>query len=371
MEWPTKDDLTKVLVENIVGQGKRFSDLSDSWFTKHLIIALREGIWLFLLVARGVYDNLSVRTSSGQDLDDKGYDFGVDRKPKTKAQHLVTLHKSTAVTEDYPVPDNFLVTTTSIANQPPVKFVVAAGQNKKIAAGEKSVDDVIVECMEFGEVGNVGQGLINLVAQAGFDSVSNSRLYAVGVADESDDDYRQRILEKKRKPAKAGVPRDWENWALEVAGVSSAVCFRTPRGPGTVDIMILGPDGELPGEGLIAECQAHLDELTPADIADGGVKVVAPELVPIAIILKNVRFKKGYDQENSQDILKNALEKYFVKARNEIKVVDIIVALRTAADPSDSSNEPIVVDFIVKQPNSNIVIGNMQMAQLERLAIEV
>lgn len=42
--WFTKDELTAILVENIVGEGKRFDDLQESWFTKHLIIASLKAI---------------------------------------------------------------------------------------------------------------------------------------------------------------------------------------------------------------------------------------------------------------------------------------------------------------------------------------
>ena len=36
--FPTKEELTEILVKNIMGEGKTFSDLQESWFTKHLII---------------------------------------------------------------------------------------------------------------------------------------------------------------------------------------------------------------------------------------------------------------------------------------------------------------------------------------------
>ncbi len=53
--FPTKDQLTEILVKNIMGEGKTFDDLQDSWFTKHLIIALRECMWVLLLLIKTVY----------------------------------------------------------------------------------------------------------------------------------------------------------------------------------------------------------------------------------------------------------------------------------------------------------------------------
>ena len=78
--FPTKDELTKILVENIMGEGKRFEDLQESWFSKHLIIAIREAMWVILLVIKAVYENLTVRKATGNILDDKGYDFWCRQK---------------------------------------------------------------------------------------------------------------------------------------------------------------------------------------------------------------------------------------------------------------------------------------------------
>ena len=148
--FPTKEELTEILVKNIMGEGKTFSDLQESWFTKHLIIALRETMWVLLLLIKTVYENLTVIRASGQILDDKGYDFGVDRKGAVKAIHSITLHKATPVTVDTFVPDGFLLTTTAVGNKPPIKFEVVAGQQKCIKKGEKFVSDVLVECSEYG-----------------------------------------------------------------------------------------------------------------------------------------------------------------------------------------------------------------------------
>lgn len=310
--FPTKDELTKILVENIMGEGKSFEDLQESWFTKHFIIAVREAMWVILLVIKVVYENLTVRKATGSILDDKGYDFGVDRKGAVKAIHTVTLHKATPVVFDTAVPDGFLLTTTPIGNKPPVKFQVVQGQGLFIAVGEKKIENVLVECLELGEVGNVAQGAINLVAQAGFDSVTDSKLYLAGSETEQDGPYRERILERKRRPARAGVPSDWERWALEVEGVTKAKCFRCARGPGTADIIIWGNQGDVPGEGLIGECQNYLEKnYVPADLSQGGILVTAPELIPVDIVIKDAILKEGYTIEMAEEILQKAFLEYF------------------------------------------------------------
>lgn len=372
--WPTKDEMTEILVENIVGKGKNFDDLQESWFIKHLIIALREAIWVLILMVKLVYQNLTVRTATGNDLDDKGYDFGVDRKKAAKAVHTVTLYKSTAVAYDLPVPDEFLLSTTPVGNLPPVKFVVIKNQGLFIPKGEKKIEHVFVECIQFGNVGNVSNGAINLVAQAGFDYVADSKLYIAGTEQETDHFYRVRILERKRKPAKAGVPSDWEKWAKEVQGVSLAKCFRCARGPGTADIVIWGENGEMPSEGVIQKCQSYFDEkYIPADLADGGILVVSPEAVVIDISIINAKLKKGYTIETVSPIIQMAFTEYFKsgKISTILTVVDCIVCIRTAFDSLDSEKSPVMEDFILLSPNENIHLTGKQSPVVGTVTIEV
>ena len=370
--FPTKEELTEILVKNMMGEGKTFDDLQDSWFTKHLIIALREAMWVLLLVVKMVYENLTVVRASGQILDDKGYDFGVDRKCAVKAVHTVTLHKATPVLVDTPIPDGFLLTTTAIGNKPPVKFQVLVGQQKYIKIGEKTVSDVLVECTEFGTVGNVSNGAINLIAQAGFDSVTDSKIYLYGTETEADEPYRQRILERKRRPARAGVPADWERWVLEVEGVTKAKCFRCARGPGTADIIIWGKDGTIPEQGLIEKCQEYLEKnYVPADLHHGGILVAAPELVPIDISIENVVIKEGYSQEIAKEILQNAFLEFFKseKGKEMLSVVDCIVCIRTAFDPKDTEKTAIIEDFVLVKPTENIPMTARQSPVIRNLEV--
>ena len=372
--FPTKDELTKTLVENIMGDGKRFEDLQESWFSKHLIIAIREAMWVILLVIKAVYENLTVRKATGNILDDKGYDFGVDRKEAVKAIHTVTLHKATPVVFDTVVPDGFLLTTTPVGNKPPVKFQVVQGQGLLIPIGEKKIENVLVECLEFGEVGNVAQGAINLIAQAGFDSVTDSKLYQAGSETDQHEPYRQRILERKRKPARAGVPADWERWALEVKGVTKAKCFRCARGAGTADIIIWGNQGDAPEKGLIEACQNYLEKnYVPADLAQGGILVVAPELVSVDIVIEDVVLKEGYTKETAEEILQKAFLEYFRsdKTKEMVSVVDCIVCIRTAFVEEDAEKTSVIEDFVLQKPSKNILLTAKQSPVIGKMEVTV
>jgi uncharacterized phage protein gp47/JayE len=57
-----------------------------------------------------------------------------------------------------------------------------------------------------------------------------------GVDDETDDEYRNRLLSRKRQPPHGGTDFDYVDWALEVSGVTRAWCIPLYQGVGTVGL---------------------------------------------------------------------------------------------------------------------------------------
>lgn len=364
MIWPTKDEITQTLVTNIVGTGKTIDDLANQWAVKHLIVALREAIYILVVMAKAVYDQLTALGALDDKLDEMGYEYGVERKQAAKAIHTVTLQKSSPVTVNTAVPDGFLLTTTPAGNDPPVQFRVVAGQGKFIPAGSSLVSGIQVECTEEGEVGNVPGGSINLVAQAGFDSVTDSLQYQAGAEKEDDDTYRARILDRKRNPERGGVPMDYKIWAESVEGVVSATVFPRNRGNGTVDILISGPGG-MPDQALVDAVQAYIDTKTPADIADGGVLVIAPSGAGVDVTLTGCVWREGYTVETGGPIVEDALKDYINGQANldrVVRVVDLIAAAKGAHNADDPDKKPVLLDFTMTAPAANRVLANTEMA---------
>jgi uncharacterized phage protein gp47/JayE len=363
IQFPTKDEITQTIVTNLIGPGKTINDLANQWVIKHLIIGLREAIYIFVVILKMIYDQLTVTGAKGEKLEELGYEYGVDKKKATKAIHKVTLNKSSPVLANTPVPDLFLVTTTPNGNEPPVQFKVIAGQNAFIPAGQTSVE-VQVECTQAGIIGNVPDGTINLVAQAGFDSVTNSQLVTAGTEDEDEEIYRGRILERKRNPVRGGTASDYKIWAESVEGVVTALVLPRNRGNGTVDIVITGVNG-IPDQSLINTCQSYIDTLTPADIADGGVKVLAPTPVSIDVTIANCLWATGVDLASGTSIVQEAISNYINISANKDRVVrltDIIYAAKNAYDPADATKKPVLVDFTVTTPTTNRTLANVEMA---------
>lgn len=89
-----------------------------------------------------------------------------------------------------------------------------------------------------------------------------------------------RFLQRVRSPAHGGSEADYENWALEVAGVTRAWAVPGWFGLGTVLVLFVrdGDTSNLPDAAAIAQVKAHIDLVRPvtADMTVAGpvVKVV-------------------------------------------------------------------------------------------------
>ncbi|MCR8979468.1 baseplate J/gp47 family protein [Brevibacillus laterosporus] len=373
MKFPSKDELTQVLVTYIAGEGKVITDLSNQWFTKFLILALRESLFAIVIVIQSVYEQITTLGAKGEILDQRGYESGVDRKQASKAIHSVTILKSAPVYEDTPVPDNFLVTTTTNGNNPPIMFRVKAGQNKKIITGQSSVENVLVECELEGEIGNVPPNSINLIAQAGFDYVTDSKVYSYGTDLEDEEIYRGRILERKRRPGRGGAEDDYKFWAESVQGVVSARVIPLRRGNGTIDIIITGVNG-IPDQEVIKRCQVFVDKKAAAGMNDSGILVIGPKPVTIDIGLSQTVWTFGFDLNSGSPYVIENLKKYIEKTSNKdriIRFLDIITTAKQTFELTDSQKQnPILLDFVMEHPLENRVLAEDEMAVVGEIIVK-
>lgn len=60
-----------------------------------------------------------------------------------------------------------------------------------------------------------------------------------GTERESNEDYLARVLARIQNPPHGGSKTDWEQWTLEVPGVTRAWCYPLEMGPGTVGIRFM------------------------------------------------------------------------------------------------------------------------------------
>ena len=86
-----------------------------------------------------------------------------------------------------------------------------------------------------------------------------------GVARESLESLRSRVIRSYRVIPHGGAASDYETWALEVPGVTRAWCRGGLLGPGTVTVFIMRDEDPqpVPNDEQLAEVQEYIEPLRP------------------------------------------------------------------------------------------------------------
>lgn len=201
-------------------------------------------------------------TAEGVWLDKDGMQFGVDRKKATKAIGEVTFYGK----DNTVIPSGFIVSSGDLDYQTTQYVTISDG---------KAVSKVIA-LME-GSLSNVAPNMIDKHdTLQGLERVTNEKEITGGTDEEQDEDYRERILIKKRFQGTSGNIYHYLHWALEVDGVGRAKVFPLWQGAGTVKVSILDANQKKANEDLVLKVKTHID---------GGADRNGEALAPIGALL--------------------------------------------------------------------------------------
>ena len=146
------------------------------------------------------------------------------------------------------------------------------------------LNTVAVEAVDAGTLGNADTGLALTLVQP-VAGVTNSFTVLApgltgGIAQESIESLRARVIRSYRVIPHGGSAADYETWALEVPGVTRAWCRGNYVGPGTVGLFVMrdGDDVPVPNPAQLAEVKAYIEPLRPVT---AELYVLAPVEVPV------------------------------------------------------------------------------------------
>lgn len=127
-----------------------------------------------------------------------------------------------------------------------------------------------VEAVASGFAGNAAEdtplSLTSPISGIDTEAVVAAPGLAGGADAETDEQYRERLLERYAKPPAGGSQADYVHWTLEVAGISRAYVLTNLAELGTVYVTFAVDDdplGPIPSPALVDQVQAYLDERRP------------------------------------------------------------------------------------------------------------
>ncbi|WP_443700651.1 baseplate J/gp47 family protein [Pseudomonas sp.] len=170
-----------------------------------------------------------------------------------------------------------------------VNTVLQAGDGRtyKVTVGKTTVagtNTATVEAVDAGVLGNADPGLVLTLVQpvegvAVTFTVLSPGLIG-GVALESVESLRARVVRSYRVVPHGGSKDDYETWALECPGVTRAWCRRNYMGPGTVAVFFMrdGDIDPIPDAAQLAEVRDYIEPLRPVT---AELYVIPPVPAPV------------------------------------------------------------------------------------------
>ena len=275
---------------------------------------------------------------------------GITRKPATRATGTLTLTGRTgavvpAGTQAKDLSGVLYRTTVSVT-------LAGTGDDATATAPCEAVEPGALPDME-------SAGVTLLAAPSGVRSTA--RLDLTGGTDmEADAELLARLLEYMRDPPAGGTTADYRRWAKEVSGVSEAIVYPLRQGPGTVDIVIIGPDG-IPGDDVRQAAQAHIDACRPVTAKASTV------YVPEALV---VDFSWRIKTNGTVTLLElqPQIEELLALELNTLLPGESVILSRLQAMISNLRG---VVDVTIVSPVANITPTDLEWARLGTVTLGV
>jgi len=173
---------------------------------------------------------------------------------------------------------------TVLQTQDGVQYETTA--NVTISAGTATAT---VEALVAGDAGNLEEAervfLLSPIAGVNTSATVGTGGIIDGLDTESDDALRARLLARIQQPPQGGSASDYEQWALEVTGVTRAWVTPNGMGIGTVVVRFVRDDDVsiIPDAGEVATVQAYIDALRPVT---ADVYVAAPTAVALDLSIQ-------------------------------------------------------------------------------------
>lgn len=345
---PTTQEITDRSLANLEASLNQTAPLNDKAFLR--VLSAMTGMTeteLFKFGVERAKQNLAL-TATGNDLDLIGQEYGIVRKPAEAAVLTITL----------PATDGTVI-PTSVSYVGNANAVIYFPQAEVVATGGLATSNVTAE--DLGVIGNlnVSDTMTITIQIAGATTLATVTVVVnVGAELETDDAYRQRVLNAIRSTSGGGNANDYKTWAEQVGGVLQAYPYsgKPNASPPGIDPASVPPertvfvestdtDGIASGA-LLTEVRDSIttDPVTgaarqPLGLTDDTLHVES--IIRTAIHVKITNFDEGTGVEATiKADIETALTTYFLSLNMFVVAIDL---------PSDRN------DLITKLTISDVV----------------
>lgn len=283
--------------------------------------------------------------------------------PDTAEEEMLIRHASVRkIFRRDAVPSEGLLRATGIADstvEVGEQWVRSDGTRYVVTAETKFIGTtavIPVKALDTGKVGNTLPGtsltLVSPVLGVSSSAVVDENGLTGGTDKESIESLRQRLLRKIAKPISGGTTDDYEDWAMEVAGVTRAWCSPLELGPGTVTLRFMRDDDDdpIPNALAVEKVDAYINSECP----------VTAELFVVAPIAKPVNFEIELVPDSSAVRLAVAAELRALIRRDAAPAKTLLISrIREAISISAGEDDHVLIS-----PSSNVLHGIGEIATM-------
>ncbi len=268
-------------------------DTREGSFVDLLISPLAWELYKAYMDLQAVPSMIYPDETSGLYLDADGARLGIYRRAGTQAEATVTLNGTDGLT----VPAG-------------TAFLTEDGREYRLAEDVTLTGGTArgtLRALEEGAAYNTPAGTILRLSSALPGLTGFQAGEAAGGTDvESNQSLYDRINYYRQHPSSSGNVSDYYTWALSVEGVGSAYVIPLRDGPGTVAVLLSGPDGGTVDEGVVSAVKAYIETQRPVGATVSVESCTEQEIAVSAQIKKSA----DADLEAIKSALTEALSDY-------------------------------------------------------------
>lgn len=245
-----EDRTPEAIRTEILDRMENVLDKREGSYTSDVVAAVALELSKAYQAQNAVIPVAFVDETSGEYIDKRCAEYGITRKPGTKAKATITF---------LGVDGTVIPQGTSIMSDTKLEYITL--EEAAISDGDAKTT---AEAAETGERYNLPAGKITQmsVSIGGISGVESSAAEG-GTDPETDEALMGRLNDYRRNPSSGGNKYDYKRWAEEVNGVGRANIIPLIDGPGSVGVILVGPDMLPVEKETEEECKAHIEENRP------------------------------------------------------------------------------------------------------------
>lgn len=198
----------------------------------------------------------------------------------------------------------------------------------------------------------------------GVTGVINEEEIQGGSNTETNDEYRERILQRVQNPPSSGNVTDYERWAKEVEGVKGVKVIPLWNGPGTVKIIIYGDNGTAVDNKIIQNAKTHID---PTDGKGEGKAPIGATVSIVTVTNKVLNITitglETESLESTKAIIENNIKKYLqgIKPGTVVKLKECEAIITNTEGVTDFKGIKLngKVENVITSDEEKIILGEI------------